>query len=170
MRCYFLRHGIAVDAGDWRGGDFDRPLTGEGVEKIEREARTIAGLDLQLDAIVTSPLVRARQTAESVATELKLRDRLIDSELLGLDFDLERLANVLAEHPGANAILFVGHEPGLSRTIGRLVGGARVEMKKGSLACVGMPDASALDGKLLFLLPPKVLASRARGRAGTPRS
>ena len=169
MRCYFLRHGIAVDAGDWRGVDFDRPLTREGIERIEREARTIAALDLGLEAIVTSPLVRARQTAEIVAKELEARDRLIESAYLGLDFDLDRFANVLAEHPGANAILFVGHEPGLSRTIGHLVGGARVEMKKGSLACVGLPAASSLDGELFFLLPPKVLAARARGRAGTSR-
>lgn len=162
MRCYFLRHGIAVDPEDWGGDDSSRPLTGEGIQKMERAARTIAGLELQLDAIVTSPLVRARQTAEIVAKELNVRDRLVESASLGLDFDPEHLASVLKEHSGANAIMFVGHEPSMSHTIGHLIGDARVEMKKGSLACVDLLDASSLNGELLFLLPPKVLAAKAR--------
>ncbi|HMD02341.1 MAG TPA: phosphohistidine phosphatase SixA [Candidatus Baltobacteraceae bacterium] len=158
MRCYFLRHGLAGDREDWQGDDSERPLTAEGIEKMGREAKTIAALKLQLDAIVTSPLTRARQTAEIVAKELKLRDRLVEDDNLGLAFDLEHLTNVLEKHAGANSIMLVGHDPSMSETIGQLIGNARVEMKKGSLACVEIATPSSRNGVLTFLLPPKVLA------------
>ena len=67
MNCYFLRHGIAVEPEAWSGNDFERPLTRDGHTRMEREAKAIAELSLDLDAIVTSPLLRAKQTAEIVA-------------------------------------------------------------------------------------------------------
>ena len=129
---------------------------------MEREAKNIADLDLGLEIIVTSPLVRAKQTAEIVAKQLKLRDRLVEDADVGLDFDLYRLENVLGKHPSANAIMLVGHDPSMSRTIGQLIGGGKVEMKKGSLACVDVPGRSALKGELAWLLPPKVLAGKVK--------
>jgi phosphohistidine phosphatase len=164
MRCYFLRHGLAADPEDSHHDDFKRPLTREGVEKMEREAKTIGDLELGLDVIVTSPLVRAQQTAEIVAKELKMRDRLVEDADLGLDFDLKHLAGVLEKHAGANAIMFVGHDPSMSTTIGQLIGSARVEMKKGSLACVDMLEGPTPKGQLVFLLPPKVLAAKKLAR------
>jgi phosphohistidine phosphatase len=162
MRCYFLRHGLALDREDWQDDDAKRPLTPEGVEKMEREAKTIAALKLDLDVIVTSPFVRAQQTAEIVAKALKMRDRLIEKPILGLDFDLEHLAKLLEGHAGAKAIMFVGHDPSMSTTIGQLIGSASVEMRKGSLACVDMLAGDSPKGQLIFLLPPKVLAARIR--------
>ncbi|MEO6835252.1 MAG: histidine phosphatase family protein [Candidatus Tumulicola sp.] len=158
MRCYFLRHGIAVDPEQWPGKDFDRPLTGEGRARMGREAKTIAELDLNLDVIVTSPLERAKQTAAIVAEKLKLQDRLVEDSRLGLGFEPSRLGEVLRAHPGAGAMLLVGHEPGMSLTIGRVVGGARIDFKKGSLACVSFTDPSSLTGELAWLVPPKLLA------------
>lgn len=158
MRCYFLRHGPAGDSEDWHGDDFERPLTDEGVERMQREASSIAELGLDPDVIVTSPLIRARQTAEIVAEELEMRDRLVEDAHLGLDFDLKRLTRILEKHAGAHAVMLVGHDPSMSRTIGQLIGGARVELKKGSLACVRV-EASSVKGELVFLLPPKVLAA-----------
>lgn len=157
MRCYFLRHGAARDAATWQGDDFDRPLTAEGQERIAREAKALAKLQLDIDAIITSPLVRAKQTAALVAETLKLRKRLIEDDRLGVDFDLSRLASVLAEHANADAVMLVGHEPSMSQTIGQLVGGARIDFKKGGLACVELPDASSSQGQLAWLVPPKVL-------------
>jgi phosphohistidine phosphatase len=158
MRVYFLRHGEAGDPAEWRGADSDRPLTDKGKERMAREATTLAELSLGLDLIVTSPLLRAKQTALIVARKLKMRDSLVEDERLGLGFDPDRLAAILLEHGTANAIMLVGHEPSMSQTIGHLVGGARIDLKKGGLASVDLPDPSSQEGELAWLIPPKVLA------------
>jgi len=155
MKLYFLRHGIAVEPGEWKGKDYDRPLTDDGRERMAREAKALRKLDIGLDAIVTSPLARARETAEIVARELKIDTK--DDERLGGDFDVSILEEILQDHADAKALMLVGHEPSMSATIGRLVGEARIDLKKGGLACVELPDASTMTGELLSLIPPKVL-------------
>jgi phosphohistidine phosphatase len=163
VRCYFLRHGIAVEPDEWKGRDFDRPLTPEGRRRMEREASTIADLSLGLDLIITSPLLRARQTAEIVAKRLGMIDRILEDERLGGGFGIALLVPIIAAHEKAEALMFVGHEPSLSLTVGRLVGDARVEMKKGALAGVALGGASAAHGALICLIPPKALARKKRG-------
>jgi phosphohistidine phosphatase len=158
MRCYFLRHGLAVDAGEWSGTDFDRPLSGEGQERLKLAAKTLAALQPKIDVIVTSPLVRAKQTATIVAKRLKLQDRLVEDERLGGGFGLSNLGEILAEHSTAGAIMLVGHEPGISRTVGEIVGGARLDFKPGTLACVNVPDPATLEGELVWLVTAKILA------------
>ncbi len=158
MECYFLRHGPAVDPARWPGDDYDRPLTPQGRQRIAREAGAIAALSLELEAIVTSPLVRAQQTASIVAGKLKIPERLVEDARLGSGFDREALEEMLAERPNAGAILLVGHEPTMSATIGAVVGGAQLVFKKGGLACVTFASTgSPLTGELLWLIPPKVL-------------
>jgi phosphohistidine phosphatase len=156
LKIYFLRHGIAAEPGDWKGQDYDRPLTDDGRKRMAREAKAIRKLELGLDAIVTSPLARARATAEIVASALKIKT-VKEDERLGGDFDISSLAEILQDHADAKAVMLVGHEPSMSATIGRLVGEARVDLKKGGLACVELPDASTMTGELLSLIPPKVL-------------
>ncbi len=158
MRCYFLRHGVAVDPDQWEGDDADRPLTAEGKERMAREAKTIAELSLEFDAIITSPLLRAKQTADIVADKMKIRSRLVEDRRLGFAFDSRALKGILCERPGASAIMLVGHEPSMSRAIGEVVGGARIDLKKGSLACVDFDNPASLVGELVWLIPPKVLA------------
>ena len=157
MRLYFLRHGIAEDRDRWPGKDFDRPLTAEGKERIALESDTIAGLELHLEVIVTSPLLRAFQTAEIVARKLKMRGKLVKNEALGPGFDVSGLAKILDGHPKAEAIMLVGHEPGFSATIGELIGGGRVVCKKGSLACVELESKPPLRGELLWLVQPRMI-------------
>jgi phosphohistidine phosphatase len=160
-----LRHGIAVEPGQWKGGDFDRPLTSDGIERMEREARAIADLALELDAIVTSPLLRARQTAEIVANRLKLRGGIVEDARLANGFDAGQLTEILAEHAEAEAIMLVGHEPTMSATIGATIGDARLELKKAALAGVAFSDAPATRGMLICLIPPKVLARLGKDRS-----
>jgi phosphohistidine phosphatase len=157
VNLYFLRHGEAADAHVWAGDDFDRPLTEGGRERMAFEAEAIKRLDLALDCIVTSPLVRARQTAAIVADTLQMREALFEEKGLGATFDLDQLANILHTHAKARAVMFVGHEPSLSATIGRLIGGAVIDVKKGSLARVDVSGTSELRGKLMWLAPPRVL-------------
>jgi phosphohistidine phosphatase len=156
MLCYFLRHGPAADAATYSGSDFDRPLTPDGSKRIAREAKALADLKPEIDAIVSSPLVRARQTAEIVAKELGLRDALHLDERVGLGFSAAQLEAVLRDYPTAQVML-VGHEPSMSLTVGELIGGGDVDFKKGALACVELTRESPLRGRLLWLAPPKLL-------------
>jgi phosphohistidine phosphatase len=156
MRVYFLRHGIAADRESWQGNDFDRPLTDEGRKRLDREAKRLAQFDLGLQAIVSSPLLRAKATAEIVAERLGMSGNLATDERLGPDFDVKRFTQIVREHADANAILLVGHEPNMSETIGDIVGGAKIDLKKGGFACVDI-SSGATAGELLWLIPPKVL-------------
>ena len=158
MKLYFLRHGIAVDREEWKGNDFDRPLTDEGRERMAREAKTIAKLDLGLDVIITSPLLRAKETAKIVAERLKMEDELIEDERLGPDFDATRLSAILQERAIADAIMLVGHDPSMTEMVGQLAGGARIDLKKGGLACVDVREPASLNGQLVCLVTPKILA------------
>ncbi len=159
MRLYFLRHGVAVEPGEWIGRDFERPLTREGIARMQREARAIAELSLDLDAIVTSPLTRARQTAEIIASRLKLRDALVIDDRLAGGFDVKSCATIVADHADARALMLVGHEPSLGVTAGRLAGDASLEIKKGALAGLELSSPSLTRGTLFCLIPPKVLAA-----------
>ncbi len=157
MKLFFLRHGLA-DRSAWSGDDFARPLTQHGVDRMILEAETIAKLDLPLDAILTSPLKRALQTAEIVAEQLNLLDRLKVDERLSPGFGRADLLAILEDHTYAEALMFVGHEPDFSYTIEGIIGGGTVVCKKGSLARVDLTDAGVLSGELVWLIPPKALA------------
>lgn len=124
---------------------------------MTREAKTIAKLDLDLDVIVTSSLLRAKQTAEIVAERLDMRDALREDARLAGNFDTAALAAILQDYGNADTIMLVGHEPDMSATVGRLIGGAAIDLKKGGIACVELPDRSSMRGSLLWLVPPKVL-------------
>jgi len=125
---------------------------------MERAAKALAALDLEIDALVTSPLLRAKQTAVILAHRLRLEDRLVEDPRLGGGFATHVLSQILAEHPDAAGIMLVGHEPAMSRTVSDLVGGATVDFKPGSVACIDLPRATSVRGTLLWFAPAKVLA------------
>jgi phosphohistidine phosphatase len=157
MKLYFLRHGVAVDADEWEGDDASRPLTGAGRKEMEREAKAIAKLDLQIDCIITSPLKRAKETAEIVAERLDAADRVMEDDRLAGGFDAAHLALLLGERDAKESIMLVGHEPDFSKTIVQLIGGGSVDLKKGGLARIDIDDPKIPAGDLLWLIPPKVL-------------
>src|SRR5262245_58672519 len=136
---YILRHGIAVERG--AGGytnDSERPLTAEGRKKMQRIAKTLCNLDLSFDLILSSPYVRARQTAEIVAQILKGEERLKLSDHVAADGDAEDLiAEVRKAHHSPASVLLVGHEPYLSELISVLLTGQPdlvLTLKKGCLS------------------------------------
>jgi phosphohistidine phosphatase len=156
MKLYFLRHGQAGSRQDWQEDDSKRPLTVEGKKRMQREAAAVWRLDPSLDVIISSPLVRALQTAEIVAKARGSAVRLVTDGRLAPGFGPERLRAIVAEHRNAKGLMLVGHEPDLSETISQVTGG-RIVMKKGALACVEVEDPSSLEGTLAWLIPPKVL-------------
>ena len=161
MNIYILRHGIAVEHGspDFEK-DADRPLTPEGEKQLRKSARAMKRMKLEFDLILSSPLVRARQTAEIVAGEMKARKRLEISDALTPGGDVEALVRQLNERePAPEGVLLVGHEPYLSRLISWLTSGGEntaVDFKKGGLCKLETGQLRA--GKcaaLAWLLTPK---------------
>jgi phosphohistidine phosphatase len=102
--------------------------------------------------------VRAAQTAAIVAGRLGLADRLLEEPRLGPEFSVAALTEILADQPDAHRqIMFVGHEPTFSTVIGAITGGSEVVCKKGGLARVDVDAGDELRGRLVWLLPPKVM-------------
>lgn len=155
MNLYFLRHGRA-DRSAWDGPDALRPLTPEGKKRMRQEAATMAGMRLQIDRILSSPLLRARQTAEIIAQGLDLEHALVLDARLASGFNRSALRAILHEQQGIRGCMLVGHEPDFSTTIEDLIGGGSVVVKKGALARVDV-DAGTMLGELIWLIPAKVL-------------
>ena len=106
MQLFFLRHGLA-DWPEWdTARDHERPLTDAGMAKLKEEARRIEGLGVRPDAIVTSRLVRARQTADIVAKQLRVE--VAEDITLAPGFNAKKLGDVLGRHADAGAILTSG--------------------------------------------------------------
>jgi phosphohistidine phosphatase len=157
MIVYFIRHGLAGDYTRWQDDDRLRPLTEKGKIQMAKEAVVISELIQDLDAIITSPLVRAMQTAEIITKHLKMNQSLVEDPRLAPGFGFEELAEIVKERPEAEGLILVGHEPDFSETISRLVGGGRLVCKKGSLARVDITNLDPLQGELVWLIPPRVL-------------
>ncbi len=121
------------------------------------EAPAIGRLTHGLELILTSPLARARRTAEIVAGELGLEGLLHDDPALGRGLDDAVLRGMVAAHPGVTSLMLVGHEPDFSLTIAALIGGGRVDMKKGGLARVDVRGPGLDGGVLAWLLTPAQL-------------
>ena len=157
MRIYFLRHGKAMARADWSADDGLRPLTADGEKTMVGEAKAVKGLKLGLELIVTSPLVRARRTAEIVAAALGGPTRLVEDARLAHGFNAERLAELIAEHDVRESVMVVGHEPEFSETVAEMIGGGVVVFKKGGLARVDVAGPSLADGQLVWLMTPALL-------------
>jgi phosphohistidine phosphatase len=145
---WLLRHGEAVPHD---GDDDARPLTERGREQSRAAGRALAALDLPVHACLTSPKVRARETAELACAALGIQPA--EHAALRSGFDAGDARELLAGEPDQR-VLVVGHEPDFSQVVGDLTG-ARVQLKKGGVAGVRM-DAGA--GELIVLLRPRELA------------
>jgi phosphohistidine phosphatase len=154
MRLYFLRHGIAQDRTPDLP-DAGRTLVPAGIEKIERLAKRLTDFEVKPLVIYSSPLIRAKQTAEIVAKQHGIKLVLRDS--LGYDFDHEAMQAIVDEHAEDEDIMVVGHEPGMSTTISYIIGGGNITLKKGGLAYVDLSSKNPLQGTLVWLISPKVL-------------
>jgi phosphohistidine phosphatase len=153
MNVGLFRHGPAVEPGTDGVSEHDRPLTPEGRKKTLQAARGLRALDLGIDAVYTSPLPRALQTAEIVAGVLRLRAPKI-LESLSPGGSARRLLAGVAKLDSETPLL-VGHEPLLSAAVSLAVcggeGGA-FELKKAGLAWVELDDVSARPRGVLLLL------------------
>jgi len=156
---HLLRHAEAEDVSP-TGRDADRRLTEEGRKRMRAVARAIAKLEPGYDAVLVSPLVRARQTAEPVAAACGFERPFTETRSLTPNADPIQILHELARL-GPSSALLVGHQPHFGRLFGLLLSGRsdlEVPIKKAALAAFEAPsDPSLGPAELKFSLPPRLL-------------
>jgi phosphohistidine phosphatase len=156
---YFIRHGLAEDRGDAWPDDTKRPLTDEGMSRMRKAARGLARIGVSIEVVLSSPLVRARQTAEIVASGLDPRPSLVNVDSLAPDGSYAAVIADLEKHARKSRIALVGHEPMIGELAARLIGSRHsIEFKKGAVCRIDVEDLPpAGPGDLCWLLTPKIL-------------
>jgi len=158
MRLLIIRHATAVPRGTPDVPDDERPLTKRGERRFHAAAKGLARAVRRPDALLTSPLPRARRTAEIAAAAWGKIEPEESTALAGGSFD--EVATALGRFPAEAVVVIVGHEPDLSALLGRLLGtsrGERLTFKKGGAALLDIPGPPADGGTLLWYLPPRLL-------------
>ena len=138
MNLYLLRHGLATEPSVRRlAKDSERSLTPEGKRKMRQIAKSMKALELSFDLILSSPYLRARQTAEIVASAFRADQKLVLAEELTPGASAKGLIHrINSLNPTPENLLLVGHEPSLSQLISLWVAGdpySSITLKKGGL-------------------------------------
>jgi phosphohistidine phosphatase len=153
---HLLRHADAGDPGKWQGDDAARPLSEKGVRQAERLGRHLARVGFEPDAILSSPRLRALQTAEIVGKALGV-EVTADDRLAG-SLDPGSVTALLHDAGSPRRPVLVGHDPDFSELLAGLVGAPDLSMKKGALARVDLAAGIATGGGALrWLLPPDLV-------------
>jgi phosphohistidine phosphatase len=159
LELYLIRHGIAAERGDEYPDDSKRPLTSAGMSKLREAAKGLNELDVSFNVIISSPLVRTKQTAEIVAGTLKEKPPVVTSDALAPAGTPAGVVQELARHAKQARIALVGHEPNLGELAARLIGAkSPIEFKKGAICRIDfevLPPKGV--GQLRWFLPPRVL-------------
>jgi phosphohistidine phosphatase len=161
MNLYLMRHGLAVEKGETGdNSDHDRPLTPKGRQRVQRVAEAFVSLDIAVDTLLSSPLVRARQTAEILLRQWKIRRKLQVTDYLSPGTPPDLLIALLLQLKGApQEILLVGHEPDLSQFAALLLTGTEsleLTFKKAGVAKLAVNHLKAgRCATLEWLLTPR---------------
>ncbi len=122
LALYLVRHALAADRGEAYPDDHLRPLTPKGIARFRKAVEGLARLDVSIDSVLTSPLVRARQTAEILAAGLAGSPPVVETAELRPGGRFDRLVAEVAGCKDCTAIALVGHEPDIGELAGRLLG------------------------------------------------
>jgi len=156
IELYFLRHAHAGDPETWTGPDEARPLSDKGEKQADRLGAFLSGVGFKPDAIITSPKLRAAQTAQIVAKHLGIQISF-DDRLAGA-FEVGTLETLLRDAGDPVRPVVVGHDPDFSDMLAELSGASQVPMPKGALARVDIErPLRAGGGTLHWLVPPDLL-------------
>lgn len=162
MKVYLVRHGIAVE-GLVRGitRDSERPLTDEGITELKMVARGLKHIGVAPDLIVASPLVRTKQTADILQTELG--GELTTCDALAPGVTNASVFKFLKKYPNSHEMFLVGHEPDMGELVKEIIGAGfefSLPFKKAGVCCVEVSDLPpTLPGTLKWLITPKIFAS-----------
>jgi phosphohistidine phosphatase len=153
MILYFLRHGRAEQHSG--GPDAERRLTKKGTNELKGAAPLWRRLNLRPEVILTSPLVRAVETAEIASDALEVKARPKTDDRLQPGATWASMAQAMADHHQAARVMFVGHNPDFESAIEVLSGAGAVRLRPGGVACLefpGVPEPG--QGEIAWLLDP----------------
>src|SRR5262245_52934118 len=158
---YLIRHAVAEDRGDDWPDDAKRPLSEDGASRMRKAARGLERIGVTLDVIVTSPLVRTRQTAEIVAGALNPKPPIVAAESHAPGGAYQAIVADLEKQSKRARIALVGHEPGIGELAARLIGSRHpIEFKKGAVVRIDVDQIPPTGpGNLRWMLPPRVMRS-----------
>lgn len=155
MLLYFLRHAEAEAEAEVTT-DFDRRLTPKGLEQAEKVGKFCVRFGLIPDVILSSPVVRAEQTARAVSGRLDGREIVLE-RWIACGMAPAACLDGLGAYAKFEHVMIVGHEPDFSETISELTGGSAVNVRKASLTAVAMPRLRAGAGRLEFSVPVRLM-------------
>lgn len=165
IELYLVRHAIAAERGPNYPDDRQRPLTSEGVARFKRVAEGLKDLDVTLDVVLTSPLVRAQHTAELLIAGVGGKPRLEVLDALAPGGRQPQVIEAVTRYAKrARHLALVGHEPDLGDLAARyLRARGTIQFKKGAVCCLELDGAMpAGPGTLKWLLPPRALRRLSR--------
>ena len=165
IELYLVRHAIAAERGPKYPDDRLRPLTPEGVKRFREGVQGLAAFDVAIDLVLTSPLVRARETATLLASGLKPKPGIEPIEALAPGGRHVAVIEAIKSHGKRNRRLaLVGHEPDLGELAARLLGArGNVEFKKGAVCLIDVDSATpGGPGTLRWFLTPRALRALAQ--------
>jgi phosphohistidine phosphatase len=156
---YLVRHAIAAERGDEWPDDGHRPLTVRGIERFTQVVQGLRWLGVELDEVFTSPLVRARQTADLLAAGLTGKPAVRTLDALVPGHGAGAVVSQLAGMARRRRLALVGHEPDLGELAAHLLGAKRaLAFRKGGACRIDVQALSgARAGSLVWFLPPRVL-------------
>lgn len=160
VRIHLLRHAHAGDPLAWDGPDAARPLSRKGRRQAAALGAFLAAAEVRPERIVSSPKVRARETADIVGAALGVT-RVLDARLAD-DCDVRGLEDVVGT-AGGRDVMVVGHDPYLSELFGELLGARGLAMPKGSIATIDIRrPLRPGGGELRWFVPPGLLPATGR--------
>lgn len=167
MKLYLVRHGVAIDRiGGEIKNDFQRPLTPDGRAEVELVATGLKRLGVRPDLLITSPLVRAKQTCEVFAEAMHFKSELVICEALAPGGSISDIYKMAKNYQSANEIIFFGHEPDMARFAQTaLWAGPELDIvfKKSGVCRIDVSDMPpTMPGVLKWFITPKIARLMAR--------
>jgi len=161
MQLFLVRHGIAIDREDPKcPAEAERYLTEEGIKKTREVARGVAAMSEKPDLLLTSPYIRATQTADLFAAALKYpKQKIRKTNLLLPGSDVAAFFRELARDKNAESVFCFGHAPHLDEVIAAVLGSKHdaTSLKKAGVACLELRRVAPPSGTLVWLATPKLL-------------
>jgi len=164
VELYLVRHAIAAPRGDDWPDDDKRPLTARGASRFKEAVEGLRRLGVEVDEIFTSPLVRARQTADLLAAGLPGKPVVRTLDALAPGHEPRSVLAQLTRSVRRRRVALVGHEPGLGELAAHLIGAGRaLPFKKGGICRIEVESlTSRRAGALAWFVTPKLLRGLAR--------